>query len=195
MASIDGKARFVQTLQRAMESSRAVAVYSDPEDFDSYEVGFVEHVDREELILTCLTPKGEPDGRRSIRTDDVCRIAADTAYTKKLQLLYEYRESVFDRDFRPAPAGAQGLRPQLEHAKEQHTLVHVVDANDYGPSGFVETLGDDFVDILRIGPNVEPDGVATILLSSVSKIHFGRRKEQVLEFLYRYHFELKKLLE
>jgi hypothetical protein len=194
MAGIDGKTKFLQTLNDAQEKSRAVAVYADADDFQSYEVGFVEHADSEEIVLLCLTPKGEPDGRRAIRTDDVSRLDLDTTYTRKLELLYEYRETIFDKDFRAAPKSGASLRAQLEHAKETHTLVHLVDGNDYGPSGFVQAVGEDFVEILRIGTNGEPDGVATILSAGICKVHFARRQEQLLEFLYRYNFELKRLL-
>ena len=194
MAGIDGKSKFLQTLAQALENTRAVSVFADADDFQSYEVGFVEHFDVEEIVLLCLTPKGEPDGRRAIRTDDVQRVDVDTTYTRKLELLYQYRDSIFDKDFRAAPKGGVSLKAQLEHAKETHTLVHLVDANDYGPSGFVQTVGEDYVEILRIGTNGEPDGTATILSSGICKVHFARRQEQLLEFLYRYNFELKRLL-
>lgn len=182
------------TLNDAQVKSRAVAVYADADDFQSYEVGFVEHADSDEVVLMCLTPKGEPDGRRAIHMEDVMRVDLDTLYTKKLELLYEYRQTIFDKDFRPAPKGATGLRAQLEHARENRILIHMVDTNDFGPSGFVHVVGEDYVEIERIGPNGEPDGMAMILLTGISKVHFGRRQEQLLEFLYRYNFELKKLL-
>src|SRR5580658_2372111 len=116
MAGIEGRNKFLQTLTESQEKTRAVAVYADADDFQSYEVGFVEHVDSEEIVLLCLTPKGEPDGRRAIRTDDVSRVDVDTAYTRKLELLYQYRESIFDKDFRPGPTAGATLRSQLEHA-------------------------------------------------------------------------------
>jgi hypothetical protein len=194
MSSIDGKAKFLATLTRALEEGRAVAVYAEADNFQSYEVGFVEHVTDDELVLLCLTPKGEPDGRRVLRADDVARIDRDTTYTRKLELLFEYRESIFDNDFRSAPIGAADLRGQLEHARLNNTLVHLVDSSDYGPSGFVQVVGDDYVEIERIGNNGEPDGVATILLSGISKVHFARRQEQLLEFLHRYNCKLKRLL-
>ncbi|HEY0867869.1 MAG TPA: hypothetical protein VGE01_10835, partial [Fimbriimonas sp.] len=97
-----GKARFIDTLVTAQEKGSAVAVYADAEDFQSYEVGFVDHVDKSEVVLLCLTPKGEPDGRRALRTEDISRIDVDNAYTRKLELLYQYRENVFDKDFKTA---------------------------------------------------------------------------------------------
>jgi hypothetical protein len=195
MAGIDGKARFLTTLRNAQEQGRAVAVYAEADDYQAYEVGFVEYADSSEVILQCLTPKGEPDGRRALRTDDVVRVDADNAYIRKLELLYQYRDTVFDKDFRKVSGSRSDLRGQLEQAKENNTIVHLVDSNDYGPSGFVRDLGDDYVEIERIGTNGEPDGLSTMLVSSISKVHLGRRQDQVLEFLYRYNYELKRLLE
>jgi hypothetical protein len=196
MAGIDGKARFLETLQIAMERRQPVAIYADEDDFQSYEVGYVEYVDSQEVMLQCLTPKGEPDGRRAIHTDDISRIDTDNAYTRRLDLLFQYKESIFDKEFRPLPKGVRpDLRTQLENARESSTIVHVVDSNDYGPTGFVERVGEDFVELKRVGSNGEPDGMATVLTSSIHKVHFGRRQEQVLEFLYRYNHDLKKLLD
>lgn len=189
------KARFISVLERAHEKGHAVAVYADENDFQSYEVGFVEYVDAHELMLMCLTPKGEPDGKRGIRTEDIARIDAENAYTKKLELLYQYRDSVFDPDFRPSASGGSDLRNQLLKAREDGVLVHLVDSNDFGPTGFVREVGEDFVDLERIGNHGEPDGQCTVLMHSISKVHIGRRQEQVLEFLNRYNHGLRKLLE
>jgi hypothetical protein len=196
MAGTHGKAQFLNTLHEAMENGVAVAVYADSEDYQSYEVGFVEFVDSSEIVLQCLTPKGEPDGRRALRTDDLTRVDTDNAYIRKLELLYQYRDSVFDKGFRAAPSsGKLDLRSQLLHAKEQRTIVHLVDDNDFGPSGFLYEVGEDYVILDRIGNQGEPDGRSMLLLESICKVHVGRRQDQVLEFMYRYNHELKRLLE
>jgi hypothetical protein len=194
MASIGGQEKFRNALSEAQDKGRAVAIYSDLDDFQSYGVGFVEHTDSNEVVLQCLTPRGEPDGRTAIRMEHIVRVDVDTVYTKKLELLYEYRSTIFDKDFLPSPKGATSLRAQLQHALERHVLVHLVDSNDFGPSGFVRAVGEDFVEVERIGANGEPDGIAAILIAAVTKVHFGRRQEQMLEFLYRYNFELKHLI-
>jgi len=196
MAGIEGKARFVSTLQQAQHQERAVAIYSDADDYQSYEVGFVEYADMSEVVLLCLTPKGEPDGRRALRMDDIARVDSDNSYIKKLELLYQYRTSIFHNDFKPKPERQGGdLRSQLLAAKDSNSIVHLVDSNDYGPSGFVKHVGDDYIEIERIGSNGEPDGASTLLLGTICKVHIGRRQDQVLEFLYRYNHELKRLLE
>jgi hypothetical protein len=194
MAGTHGKAFFLKTLLAAQDSGQAVAVYSDSDDYQSYEVGFVEHADSGETILQCLTPKGEPDGRRALRTDDISRVDTESAYVRKLELLYQYRDSIFDKDFRTGPE-KRDMQSQLEHARNNNTIVHLVDDNDFGPSGFVREIGEDYVEVERIGANGEPDGRSVILMRSIAKVHIGRRQDQVLEFLYRYNYELKRLLE
>lgn len=196
MAGKPGRGKILETLATAMAQGRAVALYCNPDDFQSYEVGFVDFADDSEVVIKCLTPRGEPDGRRALRTDDVIRVDFDNAYVRKLELLYQYRDSVFDSDFPELPASAQGdLRSQIEFARANEIVVHLVDSEDFGPSGFVREVGDDFVDIERLGPSGEPDGIATLLLSSVSKVHLGRRQDQVLGFMHRYNVGLRRLLE
>ena len=196
MAGTQGKEKLLKALHDAIERESAVAIYADCNDYQSYEVGYVEHADASEVVLLCLTPKGEPDGRRALRTDDISRVDTENMYIKKLELLYQYRDSIFDKDFRKKSTLPKAdLRSQLEHARHANTIVHLVDDNDYGPSGFIRDIGDDFVEIERIGANGEPDGSATLLMSNISKVHIGRRQDQVLEFLYRYNYELKRLLE
>jgi len=195
MAGSSGKSRFIQTLTQALEKGNAVSVYAEAEDYQSYEVGFVEHVDNYELTLLCLTSKGEPDGRRVLHMDDVMRVDVDNAYIRKLELLYQYRDTIFEREFRSGPKGSADLKAQLLHASETNSVVHLVDGNDYGPSGFVREIGEDYIEIERLGPQGEPDGHATLLLSNIAKVHIGRRSEQMLEFFHRYNFGLRKLLD
>lgn len=195
MAETYGKSQFQQTLHQAMENGSAVAVYADATDSQSYEVGFVEFVDSGELALQCLTPRGEPDGRRVIRMDEVMRVDYSSTYTRKLELLYQYRDSVFESSFRKGPGAKADLRGQLVHAQTQRSIVHLVDDNDFGPSGFVLDVGEDYVLLERIGSQGEPDGTSTLLMDSIAKVHVGRRQDQILEFMYRYNYELKNLLQ
>jgi hypothetical protein len=195
MAGTYGKSHFLKTLQAAHEEGTAVAVYADTADFSAYEVGFVDYADSNEIVLLCLTPKGEPDGRRVLRTDDVSRVDSENTYLRRLELLYQYRESVFGKDFKPGPEGGRDLRAQLEHARDTNCIVHLVDDNDYGPSGFVRELGEDYIELERVGLNGEPDGRSVLLMAGIARVHLGRRQDQILEFLYRYNYELKRLLE
>ncbi len=192
--SNDGKTGFLHTLRKARQEGRVVAVYAEGEGFERYEVGFVEDADMGEVSLRCLTNRGEPDGRRSVRTGEVSRVDVDTLYLRKMETLFEYRENAYSSDFPPAST-EPGLAGQLEQAQQARVVVHVVDANDYGPTGFVRSVGAESVEIERVGPHGEPDGHATLLLRSVAKVHVGRRQEQAVGFLHGYHSGLRRLIE
>lgn len=194
MADTHGRAQLLTDLKVAEENGEAVAIYSRTDDREKYEVGFIEACDQHQIVLKCLTARGEPDGRRLISMDDVVRIETDSAYLRRVQLLYQFRDTIFDRDFREAAPGSS-LREQLEHARDRNTIVHLADLCDSGPRGFVKEVGPDYVVIMQIGRTGEPDGRTTIMLENVHKVHIGRRQDQIFEFLYRYNFELKRLLE
>lgn len=189
------KTCILQLLSDAQQSGRAVAVYSDAEETSGYEVGFVGHVDDDNLTLNALTNRGEPDGMRYYSLEEIVRVDAETAYIARLELLYEYRDSIFDREFASGSRVSQDLRAQLLHAKETGIIVHLVDGSDVGPTGLVRTIGDDHVEIDRLSANGECDGRTVMLFQDIAKAHFGRKTEQVLGFLYRYHVGLKRLLE
>ena len=124
--------------------------------------------------------------------EDVIRVDVENAYIKKLELLYQYRDTMFEKGFSDRSKDSKpGLHGILQQAQDDHEVVHLVDGNDYGPSGFVKDLGEDFVVIERVGSQGELDGVATLLLSNVSKVHVGRRTEQILHFLHRYNHGLR----
>ncbi|RYG36221.1 hypothetical protein EON81_10410 [bacterium] len=195
MAGMGAKTRILQILTDAQAAGRAVAVYSDSEEASGYEVGFVGYIDSGDLTIHALSNRGEPDGKRQYELEEVVRVDIDTSYIRRLELLYEYRDSIFDKEFPKTPAGHQDLRAQLLHAMEIGTLVHLVDSNDVGPTGLVHSVGDDHAEIERISTNGEPDGRTVMLFDDIAKAHIGRRSEQVLGFLYRYHVGLKRLLE
>ncbi|CAN5597355.1 hypothetical protein BH11ARM2_BH11ARM2_34680 [soil metagenome] len=195
MAGMGAKTRILQLLNDAQDVGRAVAVYSDSEETSGYEVGFVGHVDGDHLTLNALTNRGEADGMRYYSLDEIVRVDTETSYIARLELLYEYRESVFNFEFAKGPRGSQDLRGQLLHAQEMGTVIHLVDSGDVGPTGLVLSVGEDHVEIERLTSNGERDGRTVMLFEDIAKAHFGRKNEQVLGFLYRYHVGLKRLLE
>jgi hypothetical protein len=196
MKGKDAAQRFAETFREAMGKDEAVAVYANESDLNDYEVGFVEAVSEEDLILLALSPKGEADGRLVIPLLDVHRVEFGSSYTKKLELLYQYRGDIFDRDFKAIPATVRrDSRSLLEYARDNGMLVNLVDRFGYGPSGFVRSVADDYVEVERLGSGGEPDGTSILMLDAIDRVHVGRREEQMLLFLYRYHYELKRLLE
>ena len=122
------------------------------------------------------------------------QVTSQTAYAARLMLLNEYRDIVFNEESHlvGAPddmAGILGLAKELGH------VVSLLDAEGYGPSGFVREIAADFVELQRLNSKGMPDGIAVLRLDAIDRITVNTRDEQVLAFLYRYHFEWERKLE
>ncbi len=190
----DAVSTFLEILQRALDEADPVAVYSDGSSVNDYDVGFVLQVGSSHLILSAITSKGEPDGRRFIRLEDVHRIDSKTSYLGKLRLLHEYKDAVFVSE--PLLVGdLSDMHAMLEAAKLSGSIVSLLDDEGYGPSGFVREVASDYVALQRINSKGSPDGVAVMMLEAIARLTMDTREEQVLGFLYRYHFELQRMID
>ena len=194
MGRRDAVSTFIELLQQAHDAAQPVAVYSSDSEANDYDVGFVEIVTKTHLILNAMTPKGESDGRHLIPLEHIHRVDSNTAYVNKLKLLHQYHDSVFTAG--PPPIGVATDMPAiLEAAKESGQVVSLLDSEGFGPSGFVKDVAEDFVELQRLNSKGMPDGLAVVMLDAVHRITVDTREEQVLGFLFRYHYELQRLID
>lgn len=193
MAYRDSESRFLDELRQAKTSGRAVAIYASTDSEGQYEVALIEHVDEENVALMCLTREGLPNGRRYLELSAIDRIDMDNAYLRKLELLHQYSDTVLEKTFRPGPSDG-ALVTQLRHAMDTNTLIEISDKDDYVLNGFVRYVGDDYVQVERVTKQGMPDGESIIRFEAIETVHIGQRSDQILEFLYRYNVDLKRLL-
>ena len=71
----------------------------------------------------------------------------------------------------------------------------VDDVKGNAATGFIREVGEDYVVIEALTQLGEPDGQCIINLEDVTRVQIAARDHQVRAFLYRYNFELRKLLE
>ena len=193
MAYRDSESRFLEILRQAKGGHRPIAVYVDTDSEGQYEVALVEDVDDENVSLLCLTREGLPNGRRYLELSSIDRVDTDNAYLRKIELLHQYSDAVLDKTFRPGPPDPS-LASHLRHAMETNTLIEIADKDDYVLNRFVRFVGEDFVQIERVTKQGMPDGESVLRLESIETVHIGQRSDQILEFLYRYNVDLKRLL-
>ena len=193
MAYRDSESRFLEELRQAKAAGRPVAVYASTDSEGQYEVALIEHADEDNVSLMCLTREGLPNGRRYLELSAIDRIDTDNAYLRKIELLHQYSDAVLDKTFRPGPPDPS-LASQLRHAMETNTLIEIADKDDYVLNGFVRYVGDDYVSIERVNKQGIPDGESILRLEAIETVHIGQRSDQILEFLYRYNVDLKRLL-
>lgn len=185
--------KFAAVLQQAQHAGNVVSIYHLDGDTSKFEVGFVEAVNGEDLTLRCLNARGEDDGHIVLRLDDVDVVEVDDAYSRKVQLLHEYQGSVFAKS--DGVERGDSYESLLEMALRNRWVMTAEDHRGHKFVGFVSEIGDDFFELELLTTYGEPDGKAAIQKASVVRIEVNRRDEQTRAFLYRYHYELKRLLE
>jgi len=190
------RTKFYEVLKQQQEKEKLVCVYHGDDGHDKFDVGFIESLTQTTLTLLSVSPRGEYDGRVVMHLDDLNRIEMDDRYSRKIELLHQYRGSVFKTDDHVNPkARADDLHAQLVRAVEEHEVACVEDVKANAVTGFVAEVGDDFVVIEALTQLGEPDGQAVINLDEVVRVQLGARDQQIRGFLYRYNYELRKLLE
>lgn len=190
------RAKFFEVLQAQQEKQKLVCVYHGDDGHDKFDVGFVESVTPSSLTLLCVSPRGEFDGRVVMHLDDLNRVEMDDRYSRKIELLHQYRGSVFKTDDHVnAQAKTDDIHDQLARAAEQREVASIEDVKGNTVTGFVKEVGDDYVVVEALTQLGEPDGQSVINLEDLSRVQIAARDQQVRGFLYRYNFELRKLLE
>ena len=190
------RAKFYEVLKQQQEKEKLVCVYHGDDGHDKFDVGFIESLTPTTLTLLSVSPRGEFDGRVVMHLDDLNRIEMEDRYSRKIELLHQYRGSIFKSEDHVNPnARTDDLMAQLARAAEEHDVACVEDIKGNAVTGFVAEVGDDFVMIEALTQLGEPDGQAVINLDEVSRVQVGARDQQIRGFLYRYNYELRKLLE
>lgn len=190
------RTKFYEILRAQQESEKLVCVYHSDDGHDKFDVGYVESLTATTLTLLSVSPRGEYDGRVVMLIDALDRIETDDRYARKIELLHQYRGSVFKNDDNvKRDAHSHNLQDQLSHASQEHDVTSVEDNKGNTITGFVQEVGDDYVVIDVLTQLGEPDGRAIVSLRDVSRVQIGARDQQARSFLYRYNFELRKLLE
>ena len=190
------RAKYYEVLRLQQEKEKLVCVYHGDDGHDKFDVGFVESLTPTTLTLLSVSPRGEFDGRVVMHLDDLNRIETDDRYSRKIELLHEYRGSVFKTDDHVNPqARADDLHAQLARAAEEGAVASVEDVKGNSVTGFIREVGDDYVVVEALTQLGEPDGQSIINLEDLSRVQIAARDQQVRGFLYRYNHELRKLLE
>ncbi len=186
--------KFIAALRSAQEMAKAVSVYVASESEGSkFEVGFVSAISEHDLTLACLNARGELDGSLVIRIEDIDVVELDDPYTRKVQLLHEYVGSVYKAAETFTPG--ESFEGQLKRAIDEHLVVTAEDDRGHRFTGFVCEHGEEFFVLELLNAYGAPDGRAIVQKACVIKLEVDRRDEQARAFLYRYHYELKRLLE
>ncbi len=190
------RSKFVSILQEALDTRKVVSLYHQSHEADRFEVGYVEAVSRTDVTLLCLTPRGEEDGRMSVRIEDITALEVDDPYSEKIQTLHSYQGSIYNReDGLRTTATHPSIEDQLQQAQDRNAVVTVEDVSGTRFTGFIAEQTDGYLEMKLLNQYGAPDGRAFLARHMLGKVDIGRREEQSRAFLFKINHELKRLLE
>lgn len=169
----------VDMLRQMAEQKKMVAIHENPHDFESFVVGYVQHVTDEQVNFRGFNPRGEDDGILAIHLDQIASIHWDSDYLRRVQYLSEHPITLHPPIASLLSADAESLSSILTAAQESGTMItiHFLDADKL--SGLVSSVGEDWVEFEVILDTGQSDGWKIIPFYKIGRLDVGGIEEQV----------------
>lgn len=167
----------------ACQQHLLASLYTEPEDPDAFNAGYVEAVSPRHVLLWNVTPWGEHDGWLLRRTEDILQVYMGDDYEIRLQMLVEMEDEEYAPLLDPPLAANEDLlRRVLLKAQEEGELISIMTAQDTYTGSVV------FVDDLRVTVDLvdffgAPDARVQFALRDILLIGYGTSEEKMFKKL------------
>ena len=84
----------MKNLSNLIDKNKLYAIYSNVNDSSKFDVGFVLAHDKEWILYELVSPEGNHDGYRIIKSEAIIRLMEDTLYLKRLKGIMESKQFV-----------------------------------------------------------------------------------------------------
>jgi hypothetical protein len=166
-------------LENCRETGDLVAVYANPEDTASFEVGTITDVSEEALSMSCVDSNGRPNGTAILRFCDVQRIDVGTEYLRSVETLVDVGTGI------EVALGVPASIPEaLNQAKVLRRIVTLIDEDDESVAGFVSGVGADYVQLEQVTESGADDGFVLVALDCIRKVECDRQGQVAMRLLH-----------
>jgi hypothetical protein len=181
-----------ETMERCAATKEIIGASLHEDDLESFVAGYVRSHDDESYSLLLIDPDGMEDGIHVGRLEDVEQFHVDTDYLRRLKLLHENIDRIYQ--FRPA-AHEYGVNElwldALREAANERMIVTIIDVNGAKERGFVRSVGDDFVELESLAEDYGiKDGIYFIRAEHIERVTIGSRRDQALLFAHKMRYEI-----
>ena len=177
-------------LRVACQQHMMASLYTEPDDPDAFNAGYVEAVTPHHVLLWSVTPWGHFDGWYLRRTEDILQVFMGDDFEVRLQMLLEMDATPYVPLLDPAPGPEEDLlRRVLGHALEKRKIVSILTAEDT----FTGKLS--YVDDLRATMEVldffgSPDGQRQFPLREMQIVSIDTQEEAMYKRLHEARLKL-----
>ncbi len=167
----------------AVETSSLVCIFTDQENTDLCNAGFLGFVSPELVFLKAVSPNGFADGFVIYHTEDIYRVDFDGPYEKKLRQLYALRNQ---KHHHFAPEETQTLYAWLERLMQENKVVSFSfgESHSVDIQGVIKDLSPGGVSVLQYDDYGNEAGRTQIDLLTISRLSFDSMEEESLGLLH-----------
>ena len=166
-------------LENFKKNKKLVSLYSNVENKDTFNVGFIVDYDSKFLLLNSISEYGKYDGILLIYIDDIFRIDIDSNYENKLLRLLNNKE-ITNYKFKKIGSCIEKL---FNYAKENNSIISIsFFDSDYKSDviGKVKSYNTNLVEICCYDEYGKVDGISYINISEINYASLDSLDEKMI---------------
>ncbi len=179
-----------QVLSECQESVELIALYTSPDEQDKFIVGQVAALSQRSFRLTEYSRYGRAEGSSVGLVEDILKIERSSEYLNCLQLLVENVETAMQLQDLPTKAMGAQFFDILQFSKDTKQVVTLHSRDGTTESGFVNDLGEVWVDLEILRRDGSHDGFMLMNLEEVRQIDVAQQHELRIGFLHKMRYGL-----
>ena len=168
-----------EMLENFKKNKKLVSLYSNVENKDAFNVGFIVDYDSKFLLLNSISEYGKNDGILLIYIDDIFRIDIDSNYENKLLRLLNNKE-ITNYKFKKIGSCIEKL---FNYAKENNSIISIsFFDSDYKSDviGKVKSYNTNLVEICCYDEYGKVDGISYINISEINYASLDSLDEKMI---------------
>lgn len=168
-----------ENLEKFKKSQKLVSLYSNIENKDAFNVGFIVDYDSEFILLNSISQYGKYDGILLIYIDDIFRIDTDSKYGNKLLKLLN-NEEITNYEFKKVGSCIEKI---FSYAKENDSIISISFFDSDNKSdiiGKVKSYDNNEVEICCYDEYGEIDGISYININEINYISLDSLDEKMI---------------
>ena len=161
----------MKNLSNLIDKNKLYAIYSNVNDSSKFDVGFVLAHDKEWILYELVSPEGNHDGYRIIKSEAIIRLMEDTLYLKRLKGIMDSKQFVR----RPILISPDNLfMSVLGYIKSNQIIctAEMLGYGDYVESGLIMNLDDKLFKMEVVSDFGEKDGYMFVDMEDITSISF-----------------------
>lgn len=170
-----------QTLQNYLSNRKLIATYSLPEKPDSFEVGFIDEIDDDTIMLEGYADDGSFDGYIILWIKDIYQIEWDSKYVKMISKLL----SSDNQNNKLNDLSNHCIADLIRYAQNSNRIITIGLLSRDGKQlmGYIQRITSKTITLRIVNQYGEQDGITIIYLNDCKYLSCGGHEESIVEKL------------